>query len=69
MSIKVKTKSIILEAKKIRIVQKRLKAKSEQEAVEILVQREIDNARIDRSHRRLVEKGSDIQDVFGRLNA
>jgi hypothetical protein len=56
-----------LDANKVKRIQRILKAKTEQEALEQLVQTIIDNDIVDRAHRRLVNSGIDIVDTMGRL--
>ena len=61
-------KQYSLDAKKVKRVQRIMKAKTEAEALEQLLQEVIDNDKIDRMHRRLVESGVQVVDTLGRLD-
>jgi hypothetical protein len=65
--IKQEFKEYRLDAKKVKRVQKILRAKTESEALEELLQLVIDNDRIDRAHKRLLKSGIEIVDTLGRV--
>ncbi len=56
-----------LDVKKVKRVQRILRAKTETEALERVLQLVIDNDTIDRAHKRLVESGGEIVDTLGRM--
>ena len=61
-------KQYSLDTRKVKRVQRILKAKSETDALEQLIQLMIDDDKIERAHKRLVESGGEIVDTLGRLN-
>jgi hypothetical protein len=61
-------KQYSLDAKKVKRVQRILKAKTETEALDQALQLIIDGDTIDRAHKRLVESGGEIVDTMGRLD-
>jgi cytidylate kinase len=60
-------KQYSLDAKKVRRIKRIMKARTETEALEQLLEEIIDNDKIDRAHKRLVESGIQIVDTLGRL--
>ena len=64
---KIALKQYQLDAGKVKRVQQIIKAKTERDAIEEVLQLIIDNDKIDRAHKRLVESGIDIVDTLGRL--
>ncbi len=60
-------KQYSLDAKKVKRVQRIMKAKTEKDALDQLLQLIIDNDRIDRAHKRFVEGAGEIADTMGRL--
>ncbi len=60
-------KAYRLDAKKVQRVRKILKAKDETEAIERVLQLVIEDDKIERAHKRLVEGGGEFVDTLGRL--